>query len=79
MHGLEADFCSAMLENLAEINMSVAATKKGIGSMSKNVEALVWTVEESTKASQCTIQAVVDIAVCLRTSLDQSNMMLQNF
>ena len=78
MHGPGANFCSTMLENLAEINMSMVATKKRMSGMFKNVGALVQTTEESTKASQHTIQAVVDIAVSLRTSLDQSNVTLQN-
>ena len=41
IHRLGANFCSAMLENLVEINVSVAATKKGMGSIVENVEALV--------------------------------------
>ena len=77
IHRPEADFCSAMLENLAEINVSVAAMKKGIGGIVKNVGVLVWTTEESAKTSQHTIQALVDIAVRLHTSLDQSNVTLQ--
>ena len=67
-----------MLENLAEINVSVAATKKGMSSIVKNVRALVQTIEESAKALQHIIQAVVDIVMSLRTSLNQSNVTLQN-
>ena len=41
MHRPEANFCSTMLENLAEINVSVAVTKEGMGGIAENVRVLV--------------------------------------